>query len=169
MSFVLPIVSMIGTGLQAAGQIQAGNTEAANLRTKAASEEANANTATMQAQQAKTAGEYEVAKLERQKKQALSTQRALYAKSGVLISEGSPLEVQADTATEYQMDINASKYNTAIEVKQYEYESEWSRSLASYYSSSAKSAKSAGYLNAGSTLLTGTFNALKTLPTSTKK
>jgi hypothetical protein len=74
--------------------------------------------------------EYEAQQKQREKAQMLSRQRALYAKSGVVISEGSPLEVQADTATQYEMDIRRKRQQ-------------------------AKYAKTTSYFKAGSTLLTG--------------
>lgn len=103
---VLPAILMIaGTGLGVAASLKSSASQAKQL-------------------------EYEVQKKEREKGQMASRQRALYAKSGVLVTEGSPLTVMADTANQYQQDIeNLRKQKKAV--------------------------KQIGYLNAGSTLLTG--------------
>jgi hypothetical protein len=47
----------------------------------------------------------EAEKLRRERRLTAGRQRALYAKGGVDVSSGSPLEVMADTAAEYNKDI----------------------------------------------------------------
>lgn len=84
--------------------------------------------------------EYEAQKTERAKSRMLSRQKALYAKSGVLLSEGSPLEVMADTAAQYEMDIRMQRQK-------------------------AKAVKKLSYFGAGSTLLTGGAQAFSAFPT----
>ena len=84
--------------------------------------------------------EYEAQKTEREKARMLSRQRALYAKSGVTF-EGSPLEVMADTAANYEMDIQNLRQQK-------------------------KSAKRTSYLNAGSTILTGAGRTFGAWPNS---
>jgi hypothetical protein len=118
--------------------------------------EANAAILEMEAKAAKKSGGYEEAKLLKEKKQMAGAQRAAYAKSGVLFTEGSPLEVMADSATAYAMDISAKRYNTATTVAQKEYEARHKRSLGEYYTGPLASMyRKAGYMQAGATLLTG--------------
>ena len=74
--------------------------------------------------------EYKTQKLEREKRFMFARQRTAYAKSGVMLTEGSPLAVMADTATQYEMDIRMQRRQT-------------------------KAIKQVGYLKAGSTILTG--------------
>ncbi len=50
----------------------------------------------------------------RQKEKFTGTQRALYARSGVS-SEGSPLEVMADSAGQLELDIAVRKYNSQVD------------------------------------------------------
>jgi hypothetical protein len=127
-----------------------------------ASMRANADLATMEAEAAKKSGEYEEAQLKRQKEQVTSKQKALYAKSGIVLSEGSPLEVMSDTAGQYEMDIMASRYNTATQVAQKQYESNYLRTMGQYYSGPmAKAYRRAGYIKGGATLLTGGYNVAK--------
>lgn len=145
MSYLPMVMQLAGSYMSSVGSIQAG-------RQQAAASEANARISEAQAAQVRQSGDYEVLKAERAKKQALSRQQMLYAKSGVVISEGSPLEVQADTATQYQMDINAMKYNTEINARRYEYQASLDRMQGKQY-------KNASYINAGSTLLTSFGNA----------
>lgn len=141
MANLVPVFLAVGTGLQMISQIKQGQSEAAVAS-------ANAEISRMQARQTEEEGKYEVAKLEREKEQMLKRQRMAYLKSGVLISEGTPLAMMAQTATEYEMDIAALRYNSAVKAQQERYGSE-------IYKSSAKSARQLGYWKAGTTLLLG--------------
>lgn len=137
---LLPIaLAAVGTVTQAVSAVQEGNA-------MSAAEKANANLASLYASQTRQAGAYEVSKIERQKKQTQSTQQARYAKSGVLVTEGSPLEVMADTAAQYEMDIQATKYNTEVQASAYDYEAKYRRQMASRY-------KQLGYTKAVSGVL----------------
>ena len=136
-------LGLMGLGVSVLGQLTAASSQASAAK-------ANANVLRIQADQANIAAEQDVAKLERQKRAALSTQKALYAKSGVLISEGSPIDVMTDTATQYEMDINTLRYNAAVKAGQYRYQAKTQSSLASDY-------MTAGYIGAGNTLLTSTM------------
>lgn len=112
----------------------------------------------------------EQAKLLREKGKTLSAQRAAYAKAGVRIDEGTPLDVMADTAANYELDLAVNRYNlesslyanrynlaTGLEAIRYGAETDVARlqSEAEYRRRLGKSYKTASYLKAGSTLLTG--------------
>ena len=150
MSWLPMTLLMVGTGLKAASNIQEG-------KAMSAAEEANAAIATLQGKQVQQAGAYEQQKIARSKKQALSTQRALYAKSGVLISEGSPIAVMADTATQYEMDIQASRYNVAIEAAKYDYEAEYRKSMAKRYKKLGYTKAAGGVLLSAGTIASGYY------------
>ena len=135
------ILMVAGTAVQMFSSIS-------ESQSMARAEKANAEMSLMNAAAVNKASEYEVQKLKRAKGQTLSLQRAMYAKSGVLITEGSPLEVMADTATQFEMDIQAERYNAAVESAKYQYESKYRSGLASSY-------RSQGYYGAGATLLSG--------------
>lgn len=139
MSFIPMALMAVGTVTSAVSAIQEGNA-------MAAAEKANAEVADLYAKQVRQSGEYEASKIEREKRQTQGTQKARYAKSGVLITEGSPIEVMADTATQYEMDIQATKYNAEVEARRYEYEAQNRRIMASRY-------KQLGYTNAFSSVL----------------
>jgi len=137
---IIPIALMaVGTVTSAMSAIQEGNA-------MSAAEKANANLSDLYASQVRQSGAYEVSKIERQKKQTQATQKARYAKSGVLITEGSPIEVMADTAAQYEMDILATRYNTEVEAGAYDYQAKYRRQMASRY-------RSLGYTKAFSTVL----------------
>lgn len=106
-------------------------------------------------------GELEQARIARAKLKTLGTQQALYAKAGVVPYLDSPLAVTAETGAQYELDLATSRYNLATGLETIRYgseveqarlrtEAEWQRKLAKYY-------KTASYLKAGSTLLTGMY------------
>ena len=155
MSFLPAVLAVAGTAMQAASAIQEGNA-------MAAAEKANASLAELQASQVRQSGAYEESQISRAKRQTLATQRARYAKSGVLITEGSPIEVMADTAAQYEKDILATRYNTEVEARRYEYESKYRRQMASRY-------KTMGYTKAAGTVLLSAGSAFaKKVPTDTE-
>ena len=108
----------------------------------------NAQVAEMQAKSIEASGKLEADKIKRQKGKMMGRQKALYAKAGVLSFLGSPLEVVADTAAQYELDIATSQYNVKVGAQRYRSEAQQSRQMAGQY-------KRAGYVGAGSTLLTG--------------
>jgi len=109
--------------------------------------------------------EIEQAKIAREKRKTTSAQRAAYATAGVRLGVGSPLEVMADTATQYELDLATERYNlstgltririgTATGIGRAETSATASRLLA-------KQKKEAGYYQAAGTILTGASSLAK--------
>lgn len=73
-------------------------------------------------------------------------QHALYAKSGVVTTSGSPYEVMIDTAGQYEMDKATNSYNAEVERRR-------AAAQQAQYGTAAKNAYSAGLTKAGTTLL----------------
>ena len=139
----------------------------------------------------KKQSEVEAAKITKEKGKTISAQRAAYAKAGVRLDEGTPLDVMADTAAEYELDLATGRYNLAstINAKQFNLESNLAvknynlatgletirhgaetdvarlQSEAEYRRRLGKSYKQASYLKAGGTLLTAGYGASKNIPT----
>jgi len=158
----------VGTAMDAISSIREGQTMSAAAKY-------NAQVAEMEAGAIQASGQFEQTALEKQsafertsiareKAKTLSTQRAAYAKSGVRIDVGSPLEVMADTAAQYELDLAANRYNLALGKERIKYETSVgvarSKSEQAYQSLMAKEYKRAGYWKAGSTLLTGAGSAM---------
>lgn len=101
------VVKAVGTIGRARGQVIAGKAEAQAQRYNAA----------ISRQEAKIVEDKKILEtklLMKRKKDILSTQRALFSKSGVLL-EGSPLEVIRDTESEIELDNLINRYNRDIE------------------------------------------------------
>lgn len=120
-----------GSIFSAFGDIMAGNQEAA-------ADQYNANLALEQEQ-------FQLKNLEHAEESTLSSQRAIYARSGVTMS-GSPLDVALNTATQFEMDKQITKYNAESRANMYNYEGEV--------------AKSRGKIKAGESLLSGAAGLL---------
>lgn len=152
-AFAVPLMA-IGTAMSVGSSIMQGQAgkEAA---------EYNQRLADMQAEATRKAGLREQEQIRDEKRRTLAAQRAGYAAAGIKIDEGSPLEVLAETARQYDLDIQASKYNTRMGIARAQAESK-------YYGRAASSATTAGILSAGSSLLTGGYGIARYGGGSTK-
>lgn len=156
------------TALETISAIREGQTTSAiqkyNARVAEAEAGAIKTSAAFESETLRKQNELEQAKIAREKTKTLSTQRAAYAKAGVRIEEGTPLEVMADTAAQYELDLAANRYNlgTGLETIRYGAETQVAQKQAEaeYRRQLAKAAKTASYLKAGSTLLTGAYKIL---------
>lgn len=158
----LPVILLAaGTAMKVVGEIK-------EAKMMSQAELYNASIALQQAEAAKVAGRFERAtitqagaveqrQIERVKKQTISAQRARYGAAGVRL-EGSPIEAMADTATQFELDLAASRYNVQLGIAESRYEQEVAKryytSEAAYRRQVAKYQRRAGYLRAGSTILT---------------
>ena len=91
MAFLPVVLSAVGTGISVAGQVQAG-------RQASATANYNANLAEQQAAATDAAARETMSRARLENQRALSTQRAGFAAAGLNPDDGSPLQVQAETA-----------------------------------------------------------------------
>lgn len=140
----LTSLMMASIGMQAVGTLM-------QSRAQQVAAKFNAEIAQRQAEEMRTRGEIEKYRIEREKRRLLGRQRALYAKAGVRYDEGSPLEVLADTAAEFELDKAISEYNTQTGIGYYNAKSALNRYRG-------RQSRYAGIAGAGMTLLTGAMN-----------
>jgi hypothetical protein len=139
-STLLTTASLLGTGITAAGQLQSSKAEADAL-------EANAAISQNEAEQVSQATKEKTLQISRERNRMLGAQNAAYGASGLALV-GSPLEVMAQTASEYERDILMTGYTGEIGRTQKVNE-------AGIYDWSAQQKRKTGRIAAGSTLLTG--------------
>lgn len=143
-------VSLLGAGVSAFGQHQAGqDAEAAAKR--------NARLARLAAADAVQRGAMEAGRTRMQGTQTIGAQKTAMAASGVDVSSGSPLALMADTRMLSEMDARMIENNAAREA--------WGlRTGASEMVRQGKAAAQAGTLGAAGTLLGGAadFGAMGT-------
>ena len=130
MAWAPMVLSLVGSGVSAAGQYQTG------IDTKKAYD--------TYASQIETAGGFEQSKMIGAIESLSSTQRALYAKSGVRMT-GSPLEVMLQSASDAEFDRMIAEWNY--------------RTQAQNARTSGRNAKTAGAMAATSTLIGGAAKA----------
>lgn len=83
----------------------------------------NASIATQKAAQAKRAGEVSEKRFRESGEQLKGTQRAGFASAGVVVDEGTPLDVAEDTAEQIELDALNIEHNTALQVFDFQQES----------------------------------------------
>jgi len=141
MSGVLMLaVSAISTGFQMFSAYQQGQQEAAIAGY-------NAEVMKQQARQEEEAAKVEAIRMQHEKDRFLATQRAAYSASGFTL-EGSPMEVMANTAGQFEYDIALNTYSRQLRAWQ-------SRSQAGLYKYQASAAKKAGTMGMIGVGLTG--------------
>lgn len=139
MALVLTGISLAGGILQSIGEFQEGEA-------RAQAQEFNASIARNEIKIGQAARDLERKRERRKLENFLSTQQALFAKSGVKL-EGSPIDVLEETATQGELDILIADINESINQSRLQSEIE-QRGIA------AGAARRTGRIRAGKTLLT---------------
>jgi hypothetical protein len=134
----------LGAVISANSQYQAGKTQSKLLKQ-------NATLAGYQGQSAIAQGEYEVGALRRNISQTIGAQRAAAGGSGLLVNQGSALDVQMDTARQGELDVARLRYNALLKSYGYQVENQ-------SYMTQAEIAKATGKSNAVGSLLQGVGN-----------
>jgi hypothetical protein len=122
--------------------------------------EANAQIAEKDARMATEKAEYDAATSAKEYKVLMGRQKALYAKAGVSLNEGSPLLMMSYQAGEAERERQAILYGgkTAEQA---------SLDRANLFRMTGSEAKKAGYITGGSTFLTSLGSAGLKMPSST--
>lgn len=156
----IPLI-IAGTGIAAAGQIQAGR--AAEAEAKSAQNIANYNAA-VQEQQAKVARQKAGFEQRRQAKRGERVKSALRAQlgaAGAEIDVGAPLLLQAEQAAELELENLLIGYEGEITAGRAMSQATLDRLQGKLSRQRGKATQQASYFKAGSTLLTGFGTAYK--------
>ena len=133
--------SILGLGAKMIGGITSANDTADIMN-------ANAETARRQAIAEQNAGKGESLKLSKEKRQIAGEQTAAFGASGVDLSSGTPLDVMAQTAGNVERDIIQTGINADTKASGLRYQ-------ANIYDWAAQKKRMAGWLGAGTDLLSG--------------
>ncbi len=135
------ILSLLGTGVSAVGQIKQGR-DAKDIF------EYNQAVAQYQGKLAQDKADIEQGRLERDVKRTISRQRAIAGKSGTVSDSGSNLTTLIETQRQGDLDSAIIRYNADI--------ASWGAlNNASLLKTKGQQIETAGFLNAGATLLDG--------------
>ena len=155
-------LSTIGAVGGAMSSFMTGQQQSANLQYQANMANYNAQVADNNALSAQYAAEHERQMFEdRYKRTVLAKQAPGYAISGVVGTAGTPLMVQAESYLEGLREEEAIKYTGQTAAAARRQEAIGHRYAAANYMSSAGSARMAGYVGAGTSLLGGLGKVLK--------
>ncbi len=158
MSWVLPVASLVATGIQAFGQRQQGQQQQAAYDYNAAVIEQEGS---LKAHALEVEGALKVSELEASKELMEGAQRAAYAKANVMMT-GSALDVMLDTATNFEFDKLVATYNAKTQADIARYDSQAQGTMQRYYG--AVSANQANF-QMGQTLVGGAVKAAGYIPT----
>lgn len=173
---VSAVAAVAGTAMSVVSSISQGNAQASAARAQGDAQRAayasqaeasryNADVARQNADYIRSAGAIEEEKKREQGRRLLGTQQALYGKAGVT-NEGTPLEIMASTAADLEKEALTTRYNYDIQARkaisesnQYDFMGQRSDSMGAFASQTADQTagmvSSAGYMKAGTSLLTG--------------
>ena len=147
---------MIGsTVIGGVGQLQAAGAAAASAKYNASVADMNAKLADRAAKDALERGGIEEQKQRAKTAQILGQQQAGMAANGLDLTFGSPLDLLVDTAVMGELDALTIRTNAYREERDIRQQGANYRGQAGMYRAEASSAKTAGWLNAGGTVLGG--------------
>ncbi len=126
--------------MQVVGSLREGNAQAAAAR-------ANAEAADARALTERRIGAFEVARERRQQRRFMAQQAANAGSQGTALT-GQPVDLLADSARQAQLDRDAIRFNAEIGAQGFETQADFDRF-------EARQARSAGFMRAGTALLTG--------------
>jgi hypothetical protein len=151
--------TLMSAGLGAAGQIQQGKAAKAASNQQANVADMNAKISSARARDAIDRGQQEEQEKRREVAQFQGRQQAAMAANGVDIGYGSALDTLVDTATFGELDALTVRSNAAREAYGHDVDSANKTADAQLSRMEGKGAKKAGYLAAGSTLLSAAGDA----------
>lgn len=152
-------LAIVSSLVGAAGAIQQGNAAAAAAKFNAKTQEMNAKISEARARDSLERGKLDEQQKRNEVAQIKGRQQAAMAANGVDIGYGSPLDTLVDTATMGELDALTVRSNAAREAYGHDVEAANKRADAQLSRMNAKASKTAGYLSAASSLLTGAGNA----------
>lgn len=147
--------SILGAGMTAYGQMEQGKAAAAQSRYQAAVQRNNQIINERQADDAVQRGRIAEQQQRLQTAQVASRQRASLAANGLDLNSGSAVDILSDTAMLGELDALTVRSNAEREAWGYRVQGSNAAASAGLLDAQASSAKRAGMMGAGASLLTG--------------
>lgn len=164
---LVTIATIASAAIGTVGAVQQGNAAKDSAEYNARVQEKNAKLAEFSARDAIVRGNEEQKKQRRSADELQSRQRVAMAANGLDTTYGSALDAAVDTAMLGELDALTIQSNTYREAYGFKVEASNNTAAAAASRAEGRNAKSAGYLNAGGTLLTGIGNSYETYKRST--
>lgn len=151
----LGTLAVVGTGLAAVGQIQAAQAAAAQAESAKAMAEYNAQVAEQEAKAIERRTGFEGRRAAEAAERRQSKLRAALGTAGVILTAGAPLKIQAEEAKESELEQLLISYEGDVAASRARSQAVLDRAQADIFGQRAGAARTAGFIGAGSTLLTG--------------
>lgn len=145
--------TVLGGGVAAAGNIKSGNAQYQAGMYQAAISENNAKLAEQQAAESIQQGRVEEMQVRRDAAMLRGNQRATLAALGQVVDEGTAASIVEDTLVQGQVDALTTRRNAQREALGFRIQAQDFRNEAQLNRMGAKSARTAGFYNAGASLL----------------
>lgn len=147
----------VGSLTSAYGQVYQGQVAAANMQYMAGMANYNAKVAENNALMAKRAGEDRADIFSLRARRLLANQKVAYAKGGVVINQGTPLDVAADTAAVAEQERLAILYGAETQAGAYTTQAQQHAASQQRYIVNAANAERSGYTSALGSLASGVY------------
>ena len=158
MSGAEPFLLAAAAGLQVVGAITSANAESAAARRQASIDERNRVLADQDRQLAIRTAQIAAEDKTRENRRRLADLRANLGASGLEMA-GSPLDLLEDTSIEMALDVRRTEFEGRVRGREGAIEMQNYADSAAANRSRAKSAKTAGYISAGASFLSGSAQA----------
>lgn len=147
----------VGSLTSAYGQVYQGQVAAANMQYMAGMANYNAKVAKNNELMAKRAGEDRADIFSLKARRLLANQKVAYAKGGVVINQGTPLDVAADTAAVAEQERLAILYGAETQAGAYAAQAQQHAASQQRYLVNAANAERSGYTSALGSLASGVY------------
>lgn len=145
----------VSTAISAYSAYQQGQAQQDEANYQKAIMDRNAQIAELNAQDAERRGKIEEKQLRLKTAATIGQARSDLSGSGVLVDDGSPLDIQTDTAGWGEFDVQTQRWNTAKEVWNTRNQAANYSAQGQLYAMKGSNAASAGTWGAGGSLLSG--------------
>lgn len=143
------------------GQIREGQLAAAQSKAQNDIAKYNAQQLEREAKSRMEAAHIEADRVSRQARLFKGAQRAAFGKSGLSLSEGSPLEVQADTAYQFAMDRALTLRAGVVDSTRLKNQAAITRVEGKWAQTYGKQQRTTAYMKAGATILGGGYTSYR--------
>ena len=154
----VPWIIGAGLGMQAIGSIQQGMAAAQEAKAQAAMAEYNAKVAKQQAEARRNAARFEQERQAKAGERVRSGLQAQFGASGGVPSEGVPLMIEAEQVAENELENLLIGYEGEIDAQRSEIQAKGYKMQSDIYSQRASTARTAGFIGAGTSILSGFGN-----------
>jgi len=144
-----------GAGLMAAGQIQAGREAAAAGRSQQNIDNYNAALMEREAQAIEKKAKFESLRQAKEARRIVGRLRTQLAGAGAELGEGAPLKLEEEQLAELELENLIIGYEGRVQAGRARSQAELDRLAGKLAKQRGKAARTASYLQAGGTLLTG--------------